>query len=177
MKSRIFFLTYSAANAGLIFYGILALIQPEILLNTFIEHVYQIPTEAVTATAYLSGLYRLIGYFNIIPGVLGLLILHRYWLTRNDWYLKIVIAFTILAYLGPIVFDNTLGRIGFFEVLEHVLFVTIIISGFMMLKYWDSRTWRSAYSSSFVVLREKRIKSLWIRFENPTSGFFTSSER
>ena len=133
MKSRIFFITYTAANVGLIVYGIVALMQPAILLEPFTAHVYQFPVEAIDAVAYLSGLYRLLGYFNIIPGVLGLLILYRYWITRQGWYLKMVIAATILTYLGPVVFDNTVGRIGFFEVLEHILFGLILISGLMML--------------------------------------------
>jgi hypothetical protein len=133
MKSRLFFITYIVANMGLIVYGIMALIQPSVLLESFSTHVYQFPVEATNAITYLSGLYRLIGYFNIIPGVLGLLILHRYWLTRGEWLLKIVVASTILAYLGPVVFDNTLGTIGFFEILEHIIFVIILISGLMIL--------------------------------------------
>jgi hypothetical protein len=133
MKSHFFLITYLAANVGLIAYGILALVQPGILLEPFNTHVYQFPVEAEIPITYLSGLYRLIGYLNIIPGVLGLLILHRYWVTRLGRYLKMVIAITILTYLGPIVFDNTVGTIGFFEIFEHILFGMILISGLMML--------------------------------------------
>lgn len=139
MKSRLFFLTYTAANASLVLYGAIALIQPDTLLEPFFAHVYQFPAEASDAITYLSGLYRLLGYLNIIPGVLGLLTLHRYWVTRQKWYLRIAIAATTLAYLGPVVFDNTVGTIGFFEILEHVLFATILISGFLLLKYGDNR--------------------------------------
>ena len=134
MKSRIFFITYIAANMGLILYGIIALIQPEVLLKPFLTHVYRFPPEATNATTYLSGLFRLVGYFNIIPGVVGLLILYRYWDTRHSWHLKIVIASTIMSYLGPVVFDNTVGTIGFFEILEHIILVMILITGFIMLR-------------------------------------------
>jgi hypothetical protein len=134
MKTRIFFTTYAIVNLGLIAYGLLALINPDILLETFLAHVYQFPPEASHATTYLSGLYRLVGYFNIIPGVVGLLILYRYWDTGRSWYLKIVIASTILSYLGPVVFDNTVGTIGVFEILEHIFLVMILITGFIMLR-------------------------------------------
>jgi hypothetical protein len=140
MKSRFFFITYTVANLGLIAYGLMALIQPDILLNTFLTHVYQFPGKTTYAITYLSGLYRLLGYLNIIPGVLGLLILYRYWKTRGGWYLHIVVASTILTYLGPVVFDNTVGMIGFFEVLEHILFGMILISGFMMLIIGESQS-------------------------------------
>jgi hypothetical protein len=133
MKSRIFFATYAAADVGLILYGILVLIQPDILLKPFFEHVYQFPAEANNAITYLSGLYRLLGYFNILPGVLGSLILYRYWITRGSWYLQMVFAATSLSYLGPVVFDNTVGTIGFFEILEHVLFGLVLITGLMMI--------------------------------------------
>lgn len=133
MRSRFFFITYVTANAGLVVYGLMALVKPEILLEPFLVHVYQFPPEGIDAVLYLSGLYRLLGYFNIIPGALGLLILYRYWLTRGEWYLRIVIASTFLAYLGPVVFDNTLGMIEFFEILEHVIFVMILITGLIML--------------------------------------------
>lgn len=133
MKSRFFIITYTAANLGLIAYGIMALIRPSILLESFSAHVYQFPAEASSAIKYLSGLYRLLGYLNIIPGVIGLLILHRYWVTRQGWFLRMVIATTLLTYLGPVVFDNTVGTIGLFEILEHILFGMILFSGLLML--------------------------------------------
>lgn len=177
MKSRFFFLTYTAANVSLVLYGILALLKSDILLEPFFEHVYQFPAEATNTITYLSGLYRLLGYFNIIHGALGLLILHRYWVTRQEWYLKTVIASTILAYLGPIVFDNTVGTIGFFEILEHVLFVMFLISGFVMLKNGDVMTPHSASSSSSEESPAKGMISSWLRSENPTSGLCLNSER
>ena len=133
MKSRFFFITYAVANIGLIAYGVMALLQPGILLEPFNNHVYQFPAEATNAITYLSGLYRLLGYFNIIPGMLSLLILYRYWVRREGWYLHMVIAATSLSYLGPVVFDNTVGTIGFFEILEHVLFGLILFAGLMMI--------------------------------------------
>lgn len=134
MKTRIFYTTFAAANLGLILYGILALVQPKILLDTFLTNVYQFPLEATEAIAYLAALYRLLGYLNIIPGLLGLLLLYRFWSTRQSWYLRVIIASTALTYIGPIIFDNTIGTIGFFELLEHIIFAVIIFVGLIMLK-------------------------------------------
>jgi len=48
--------------------------------------------------------------------------------------LRLVIALTALSYIGPVVFDNTVGTIGFFEILEHIIFTLIVIVGFVMFK-------------------------------------------
>jgi len=134
MKVRIFLITFAVANLGLILYGTMTLIKPAILLEPFSMHVYQFPAEAANATTYISALYRLLGWLNIIPGLFGLIILKRYWSTRQKWYLQSVIALTSLSYIGPIVFDNTVGTIGFFEILEHIIFALIVILGFVMFK-------------------------------------------
>ena len=134
MKLRIFLITYIAANLSLIAYGILALLNLGILLDSFSLHVYQFPDDAVTAVDYLSALFRLLGLFNVIPGMLGLILLRQYRISRQAWILKIVIASSLLAYLGPIVLDNTVGSIGVFEIVEHILFVAMILSGIIMLR-------------------------------------------
>ena len=135
---RAFFLVYIAANLGLVLYGALALVMPGILLDQFSLHVYQFPGEATRATTYLAALFRLIGYFNIIPGVLGLLLLRRLMLSRETWIRRIVILSTALAYLGPIVFDNTVGSIGFFEIVEHLLFALVVTLGVVMWRDSDA---------------------------------------
>lgn len=129
---RFFFITYVVANLSLVLYGALALAMPGILLEPFSQYVYQFPPDATRATAYLAALFRLVGFFNIIPGMLGLLFLHRLVRTREPWIRRVVIVSTALAYLGPIVFDNTVGRIGFFEIVEHILFGLVIILGILM---------------------------------------------
>lgn len=134
MKARIFVITLAIANLSLILYGISAIVEPGILLEPFSAYVYQFPAEATGATHYLAALYRLLGYFNIVPGVFGLVLLHRYWVTQQEWYARIVVASTALTYVGPVVFDNTAGTIGFFEILEHVLFALVLIVGFTTLR-------------------------------------------
>ena len=138
MTSRVFFITYVAGDLGLIVYGVMALLMPSILLEPFTLHVYPFPDEATTATTYLAALFRLLGFSNFILGLFGLLLLRRYRIDRQTWILRLVIAVSLLAYVGPIVFDNTVGSIGFFEIVEHVLFVLMVLSGAMMVRVRDA---------------------------------------
>jgi hypothetical protein len=139
MSSRFFFITYVAGNLGLIVYGVMAVLMPSILLEPFSLHVYQFPDGATTATTYLAALFRLLGFLNVILGLFGLLLLQRYRIERQTWILRLVIALSLLAYVGPIVFDNTVGTIGFFEIVEHILFLLMVLSGAMMLRARDAR--------------------------------------
>ncbi|HSR31471.1 MAG TPA: hypothetical protein VLY63_12980 [Anaerolineae bacterium] len=134
MRSQFFFITYVAGNLGLIFYGVMALLMPSLLLEPFTLHVYQFPKDATVATTYLAALFRFLGFLNVILGLFGLLLLRRYRIDRQTWILRLVIVLSLLAYIGPIVFDNTVGTIGFFEIVEHLLFVLMVLSGAMMLR-------------------------------------------
>ena len=134
MKLRFFFVIYTVANLSLLAYGILALLNPGILLNSFSRHVYQFPEGTVAAMNYLAALFRLLGFFNLIMGILGLVLLWQFRISREIWILQVVIASSLLAYLGPIVFDNTVGSIGVFELIEHILFGAMILSGAIMLR-------------------------------------------
>jgi hypothetical protein len=138
MSSRLFFVTFVEGNLGLVVYGVMALMVPSILLEPFTVHVYRFPDEATTATSYLAALFRLLGFLNAILGLFVLLLLQRYRIERKIWILRLLIAVSLLAYVGPIVFDNTVGSIGFFEIVEYVLFVLMVLSGAMMLRAPDA---------------------------------------
>ena len=131
--TRAFLIIYGIANVGLILYGLLALTQPNVLLDSFSVHVYQFPSNAAVAVDYLSALFRLLGFLNLILGILGLWLLWRYRTSRQLWLVYIIIASSILSYLGPIVFDNTAGNIGIFEIIEHVIFAAMVLPGITML--------------------------------------------
>jgi hypothetical protein len=133
IKNKIFFIIYGTANAGLIAYGILALTMPGMLLESFSAYVCQFSGDAATAVTYLSALFRLLGFLNLILGMLGLLLLWQYRIKRQTWLMHSVIVFSTLSYLGPFVFDNTVGNIGFFEIIEHIIFAAMLLSGISML--------------------------------------------
>lgn len=132
-RTRIFYGTFGAANLGLVFYGLLALLNPQILTDSFSARVYQFPLEASAALAYLAALFRLLGFFNLLAGSLGLWLLWQHGRNPQAWLERTVITVSLLAYLAPIIFDNTVGHIGFFEILEHLLFVAMLAVGMFHL--------------------------------------------
>jgi hypothetical protein len=133
IQPRSFFIVYGIANAGLILYGLLALSNPNILLESFSVHVYQFPADATLAVGYLLALFRLLGLFNLVLGALGFFLLWRYRISHQGWLVYTVIALTVFSYLGPIILDDTVGNIGPFEIIEHVIFVIMLISTITML--------------------------------------------
>jgi hypothetical protein len=133
IQPRSFFIIYGIANAGLILYGLLALSNPNILLESFSVHVYQFPADATLAVGYLLALFRLLGLFNLVLGALGFFLLWRYRISHQGWLVYTVIALTVFSYLGPIILDDTVGNIGLFEIIEHVIFVIMLISAITML--------------------------------------------
>ena len=133
IKLRTFFVVYGIANASLILYGLLALSTPNLLLESFSVYVYQFSPNATLAVGYLLALFRLLGLFNLILGATGLFLLWRYQISHQVWLIYTVITLTVFSYLGPIILDNTVGNIGFFEIIEHILFVIMLLSAITML--------------------------------------------
>jgi hypothetical protein len=138
-RTHILYGTFGTANLGLILYGGLALLNPQILTDSFSARVYQFPPEASAALAYLAALFRLLGFFNLLAGSLGLWLLWHHWRNPQPWLGRTVITVSLLAYLAPIVFDNTVGHIGLFETLEHLLFAAMLAVGiFHLFKGMDA---------------------------------------
>jgi hypothetical protein len=125
-RTHIFCGTFGAANLGLILYGLLALLNPQILTDSFSARVHQFPPEAYAALTYLAALFRLLGFFNLLVGSLGLWLLWKCWHNPQPWLERTVMTVSLLAYLAPVIFDNTVGHIGFFEIVEHLLFAVML---------------------------------------------------
>ncbi len=133
-KDQTFCVVFGIANLGLFLYGLLALFRPNILYETFARHVYQFPSGAGFAVSYTLALYRLLDFFNLLVGLAGLFLLWRFSIEPQPWLARFVMGLSLLAYLAPLVFDNTVGDIGFFEVLEHVVFFGMLVVGITRLK-------------------------------------------
>ncbi|MBN8579139.1 MAG: hypothetical protein J0L96_00610 [Anaerolineae bacterium] len=138
-KLRFFLITFGTANAGLILYGLIALLSPNILVETFSSSVYQIPATATAALSYLSALFRLLGFLNLILGITGLILLWRFWSDREPWVKVSIISISMLSYLGPIIFDNTVGSIGVFEFIKHLLFSGMLLSALTITRFRQLR--------------------------------------
>lgn len=132
LRFRIFVGTFGIANAGLILYGSFAL-WAGLLMSSFSQNVYQFPVDAFSAISYLSGLFRLLGFLNLLLGIIGSLLLWRYQMSREYWLFWSASVVPTLSYLGPIIFDNIVGTIGLFEIIEHIIFATMIFSGIRMI--------------------------------------------
>jgi hypothetical protein len=133
MKSRLFFIVFGLALGGVVLYGALALVSPGLLLESFEGDGYVLPESAGAVVVYLIGLFRLIGYFNLVLGMLGLVLLRLYAANGTRQLLYVVLATTVLAYAGPVVFDNTVGSVGPAEIAEHVLLAAVIVMGVVMM--------------------------------------------
>jgi hypothetical protein len=101
--------------------------------------VYRFPHQAAGAAAFLNAMFGLLGYFNLLRGILGVILLWRWANSQGTWILLTVPLLTFFSYLGPIVFDNTVGHIGTFDILEHIIFVAVIFTGLIML--WNRKMW------------------------------------
>lgn len=133
-RDRLFFIVFGISDLGLVLYGLLALFQPSVLYETFSQHVYQFPPGAEVAVGYLLALYRLLGFFNLLAGLTGLFLLWRFSVEPQPWLAWFVIGLSLLAYIAPLVFDNTVGEIGVFEIIEHLLFAAMFVVGLTKLK-------------------------------------------
>lgn len=128
-RPRIFYGTFGAANLGLILYGLLALLNPQFLTDSFSARVDKFQPEASAALTYLAALFRLLGFFNLLIGGLGIWLLWQHRRNPQPWLGRTVTTVSLLAYLAPVIFDNTVGHIGFFEIVEHLLFAAMLVVG------------------------------------------------
>ena len=131
---RIFFLTFGLANLGLILYGLLVLIFPENSMDAYFGLVYLYPEDILFSTRFLSAVFRLLALYNLILGGVGSVLLWQYRTHKQPWMAYTVIGLTLLAYLGPIIFTDTFGEVGAYEVMEHALFLLMLASGISMWK-------------------------------------------
>jgi hypothetical protein len=102
-------------------------------MEIFSSYFFRFPENATNAIQYLRAIFRLLGYFNLLLGSIGIILLWRYRVNQQVWVLCMLITTSLLAYLGPIIFDNTVGNIGPIEIIEHLLFIGMILSGISMI--------------------------------------------
>jgi hypothetical protein len=69
-------------------------------------------------------------------GGLGLRLLWKNWHSPQPWLARTGMTVSLLAYLAPVIFDNTAGHIGSFEILEHLLFAAMLAVGIL---HWFTR--------------------------------------
>lgn len=128
---------------SLVAYGIMAIIMPEILASgfqRFTSHDWmQFQVDNSLAASYIILLWRLIGVFNLMAGLALTLIVWKWLYLGNKWSWIALFTGTILAYLGPMITDLTVGSIEIFEVIEFVLFGLFLITMLLVRGiYWEA---------------------------------------
>jgi hypothetical protein len=126
---------------GLAAYGIMAIITPEVLAAGFqrftSQEWLQFEADSSSAAAYIILLWRLIGLFNLMAGIALTLIVWKWLQLEIRWSWIALFTGTILAYLGPMITDLTVGSIEAFEIIEFALFGIFVIVMLLVREiYW-----------------------------------------
>ena len=126
---------------GLAAYGIMAIIDPEVLaagFNRFTNQDWQqFHTDSHKVAAYITLLWRLIGGFNLAAGLTLTLVVWRWLEPGHRWAWITLLLGALIAYLSPMTLDLTVRSIEPFEVIEFALFglfVTVML--FVRPKYF-----------------------------------------
>lgn len=125
-KQRIVTLVFALANLGLMVYGWIALLVPSTLMDSYTANVYAFPAEATAAIQYQNELFRLIGFFNLLLGLAGTIVLWRWTVNQGTWKLRSMCTLTGLAYLGQVLFDQLAGKVSVYEVIEYIILAAIV---------------------------------------------------
>ena len=106
-------------------YGILAIVNPEILAEGFDRFTgqewQQFQSDSHTVAAYVTLLWRLIGGFNLAIGLTLTLLVWKWLQPGHKWAWLTLFLGTLIAYLSPMSLDLTVRNIGIFEVIEFLL--------------------------------------------------------
>jgi hypothetical protein len=106
---------------------------PDMLLSSIQQPTSGLPEDSFWISSIIP-FFRLIGYFNRLVGALGSFLLWRYHVSRQRCLGYTVVILCIFAYIGTIVFDNTAGTIGAFEIAELIVFAAMILSALALRK-------------------------------------------
>ncbi|NIS81253.1 MAG: hypothetical protein GTO14_13850 [Anaerolineales bacterium] len=138
---------------GLAAYGIMAIINPDVLasgFNRFTEQDwgrFQIDNQVVAA--YVTLLWRLIGGFNLAVGLTLTFVVWRWLLPGSRWAWITLLLGTLMAYLSPMILDLTVRSIEVFEVIEFLLFGLFVITMlFVRQEYFTQPDARSHQSKA-----------------------------
>ncbi|HNB54011.1 MAG TPA: hypothetical protein PK530_18835 [Anaerolineales bacterium] len=130
---RIFFLTFGLASLGLILYGLIGLAFPVNSMSISFGVIYLYPYDLLL-TRFLTAVFRLLAFYSLILGGVGSVLLWQYRKHKQPWMAYTVIGMTILAYLGLIIFTDAFKAVELYEVMAHILFLLMLISGISMWK-------------------------------------------
>jgi hypothetical protein len=119
------------ADLGVLLYGLMALLVPEVLGDGFQSYTGQSLSTLLSTNPktgeYVLLLGRLIGAFNIAFAVSAIAIVLMPFRRGEAWSWFALLVANTVGYVSPIVFDQIMGAIGVFEQLEIVFLILIYI--------------------------------------------------
>ncbi|MFW9849667.1 MAG: hypothetical protein ACFFF4_11020 [Candidatus Thorarchaeota archaeon] len=128
---------------GLLAYGLMTIFVPEVLAAGFERFVdqdwVQFQSGNDVIASYIVLLWRLIGIFNLMAGIVLSLMVWKWMKQGNRWSWIAIFVGTILAYLGPMITDLTVGSIEIFEIIEFSLFAIFVIVMLIVRNLYFSR--------------------------------------
>jgi hypothetical protein len=104
-------------------YGIGLILKPGLMLSGLeLYSSTSITNQNTFFQKHIAMLIQLLGCFNIVAAVSGLIAIAGYKKTKMLKYLLIIFFCNIIAYGSSVAFDLTTGLIGIIEVIEIVVF-------------------------------------------------------
>jgi hypothetical protein len=125
------------AGAGILLYGGLAAINPAMMATGFESYTSQswaeLEAQSRETATYVLWLYRLVGGLNLGLGII-LIALTLGPVRRGErWAWWSVLVGVLVGYGTPMVYDQAVGYIGAFEILEFVVVGAVAITSLFVL--------------------------------------------
>jgi hypothetical protein len=115
-------------------YGIGIIVKPQLIIGGLEQYA---PIIFTKQNSYFQNygilLIRLLGCFNIVAAVSGIIAIRGYLNYKRSIFLVIIFFSNIIAYACSIVFDLTTGVIGIVEVAEIAVFFLSLIAFFIII--------------------------------------------
>lgn len=129
---------------GLAAYGMMAIVNPEMLAGGFDRYTEQewqeLQRDRHQVAAYITLLWRLIGGFNLAIGLTLTLIVWKWLRPGKKWAWLTLLLGTLIAYLSPMSLDLTVRSIEIVEVLEFLLFGLFVATMLFVCKAYFAGT-------------------------------------
>ncbi len=112
------------AEVGVLVYGVMAAVAPSALVPGYESYSSRTWLELVAAdtqtAAFILLLFRLLGAYNVAFAVLAIAIAATAFRRGEAWAWWALLAGNTLGFGAPMVYDQIVGEIGVFEMLEFV---------------------------------------------------------
>ncbi len=120
------------ADAAIVAYGLLVLVQPEQLTAGYESHTGTAWSEFVRLDPRSAEFdvfqFRLLGAYNVAFGLMAVAVCTTAFRRGEVWAWWALLFGNLVAYVAPMIYDLTVGEIAFFEVLEYVFLALVLVA-------------------------------------------------